>query len=201
LRLSKGDICAIKLPDRAGYIYFLYLGGNLNQGYLVKVYDFKSKTLEKDVELIQSKQSLFENEYIITYLAYYDALLTKVGRIKIDKSCLSKIKFHVRVSLKANNFNLNKLLNLSKDWNDKEYNQALVTYALSGNVHHFKDWRIDTYGFIGNKFDFLKEDTIGILSPKEKKYMLQGCTYLAEDIIEFYMNGIDRLRAEEMIFQ
>ena len=201
MRLSKGDICAIKLPDRTGYIYFLYLGGNANQGYLVKVYNFQSKTLEKNIELIKLKQPLFENEYIITYLPYYDSLLTKVGKIKIDKSYLSKIKFHVRVSLKANNFNLNRLLNLPKDWNDEEYKQALIAYALSGNVHIFDDWRIDTYGFIGNKFDFLKEDTIGSLSSKEKRYMLQGNTYLAEDIIEFYVNGIDRLRAEEMIFQ
>lgn len=201
MRLTKGDVCAIELPNKEGYIYFLYLGGNINKGYIVEVFNYKSEKLEDDVQSIINKEPLFKNKYINTYAPYHDSLLKKVGKVKIENSDLEKIYINDRVSMKANSQNFAKVFNLSKDHTLEEYNKALIDYALSKNIHHFDDWKVYKYGFIGQKFEFLEEYKVGILSAKEKEYMLSGTTYSSEDIIMYYKHKIDRIYAKQMILQ
>jgi len=205
LRLFKGDICAIKLPNKEGYIYFLYYGGNSGIGYIIKVFDLKSEKLEHDLELIINQKPLFANEYINSYVPHYEEMIVKIGKIKITKEKLKKVKFYDRSSRQSSRFQISKkfkeYLKLPVDYENYEYYDALKEYAKSGKKHLFDDWVVNEYGFIGNKFDFLKENDVGMLSEKERKYMIFGQTYSPSNIIDYYKTGIDRLRAAALVFQ
>jgi hypothetical protein len=206
MRVTKQYLYAIKLPEEKGYIYFTLIAGNQMMGYMLEVYDYVSKEIEfNNIEHISIQNSLFKTKYILGYFQSLDKnTLTKVGKVNLDyknKSYEIYEKFSIECTQKKL-FTLLDKINLRDDYSDDEYHKSIKELAIQGEKIICDNWEIYTYGTNKTgKFNYTGEKKIGMLSEKYKDSHLFGTAYLIEDIVEYYMTGIDRITAEILIHQ
>ena len=203
MRLEKGDVIAITLAYNKGYIYFTFISGNRNIGYLIEVYDYKSKELIRDVEFIRKQKLLFSNRYVFAIFSSEEYMLQKVGKVKLNFKNLRNIIIPVRLSITSNRTNLQQYLHLPDTYSEEDYISSLIDSANNKNPSVFDDWQIYEYGIVSDtgKLDFTHKFFLGNITNKYNQSMIFGSFYLPSDIIDFYFNKIDRITAEQRIFQ
>lgn len=205
MTLTRKHMYAIKLLDENNYIYFTFIAGNKNMGYVFEVYKYVSNTIEYDnIEYISKQKPLFPERYIIAYVQESDKnILTKVGKIAIDYKSRNINIFERSCSLYSSIKSLNSILELPDNHTEDDYYVSIIKAAKEGKKVYAKNWDIIQYSVSSTgKFDYVNEyRKIGKLDEKYYNCMIFGTVYLIEDIMEYFRNDIDRITAEMIIYR
>jgi len=204
MRVLKQNLYAIKLPEEKGYIYFTLIAGNQMMGYMLEVYDYISTEIEFDnIKHIRIQNSLFKTKYILGYIQSVDkSILSKVGKVNLDYKNNS-YRIYEKHSMECTPGKLLRFMGLKyDDTSDEKYFDNIKKLARKDKKIICDNWEVYTYGTNGiGKFEFIDERKVSTL-PEEYKYcQVFGTAYLIDDIVEYYMTGMDRITAEISIHQ
>ena len=200
--MKKGDIFAIEVPKK-GYIYIQLIAGTSVMGYMLKVFNYISGALEKDIENILIQPSAFEFEYIFGALFEEDKLI-KVGNEKLNYKSLIGRSVYRRISLECNRGTLKFYKQLLEEFNgeptSEEWYEVFINYAKKGVPHKFTDWYLDEYRIVSNrgKLDYVGKTVVGELNDEQTKIYLDMLS--VRDFIYKITKGVDKETALTQIF-
>lgn len=186
-RKKNGDIYAVRVEEKQGYIYVYYITGN-KYGHILVVYDYFTKELESDMEKILSQKSLYEQVPIIGYIDPYDEhkeCMTLVGNKKPNYAYWSKQPIYLRESIKKNWYALEHYFNKPEDYQQEQIKKGIQ--------HQFDDWELSNYHIDSVKGKLTAKPllSVGTLTPEQRKIFSANTLACCEDFIDMYLQGYD----------
>ena len=193
IKRKKGDIYALTLPNKAGYIYVYFIAGNTQAGELMSVFDYSTKELETDMQKILSQPSLYKQNPFMGHIDLEDDRYIKVGNVKPDYNKYINKPIFLKFSIECGNI-WDKYTPFSEHDLKGEWNEMLKDLK-KGVRYYCNDWIFSAVQIttLRGKLEIIPDMIeIGKLNESQQNIFSSHIFQNENDYIEKYLTGYDR---------